>query len=199
MNTPEFPAAGAPPPKKEIQLQGPRPPPLKVSKDSHKIKKPPPHHHHHHRHAPPEQQREPMIIYSVSPRVIHVTPDNFMDLVQRLTGLSTGGDVSPAARVASIEKTSPTERERERVSHNANDNNATWMLEKGVEVGQFPGILLPEPETLPPFPAEVFSPAKEAQTASYWNEFWSASPSSAFLSVAIASPQPSPNLFSLFD
>jgi hypothetical protein len=29
--------------KKEVQLQGPRPPPLKVSKESNKIRKPPPH------------------------------------------------------------------------------------------------------------------------------------------------------------
>lgn len=214
MNPPEFSAGGTPPPaKKEVQLQGPRPPPLKVSKDSFKIKKPPPHPAHHRHHAPPEQnpqqqQREPVIIYSVSPKVIHVTPGDFMDVVQRLTGPTAGdeprrGDVSPAARLASIEKTSPTEREKDRVSHNANNDNVTWMLEEGVEVGQFPGILTPAPGTLPPIPTDVFSPAIEAQTASYWNEFWSsssfmASPSS-FLSVAVASPQPSPNLFSIFD
>ncbi|TKY64518.1 MKS1 protein [Spatholobus suberectus] len=215
MNAPEFPAGGTPPPKKELQLQGPRPPPLKVSKESHKIKKPPPHPaHHHHPHAPPEQnqqpQREPVIIYSVSPKVIHVTPGDFMDVVQRLTGASSGdeqpagrGDVSPAARLASIEKTSPSERERER-AFQSGDDDMMWMLEEGVEVGQFPGILSPEPGTLPPIPAEVFSPAREAQTASsYWNEIWSASSflasPSGFLSVAVASPQPSPNLFSLFD
>ncbi|KAG5148464.1 hypothetical protein JHK82_015345 [Glycine max] len=221
MNPPEIPFGGAPLPKKELQLQGPRPPPLKVSKESHKIKKPPPHpahHHHNYPHAPPDQnlqqQREPVIIYSVSPKVIHVTPGDFMDVVQRLTGASIGedppsgrGDVSPAARLASIEKTSPSERERERVLHNIDDNIA-WMLGEGVEVGQFPGILTPEPGTLPPIPAEVFSPAREAQTAaSYWNDFspsyWSASSflasPSGFLSVTVASPQPSPNLFSLFD
>ncbi|KAK7410872.1 hypothetical protein VNO78_02058 [Psophocarpus tetragonolobus] len=207
-----------PPPKREVQLQGPRPPPLKVSKESHKIKKPPPHPHHHHPHAPPDQnpqqqqqQREPVIIYSVSPKVIHVTPGDFMDVVQRLTGSSAGedplagrGDVSPAARLASIEKTSPSEREREKILH----DDVMWMLEEGVQVGQFPGILSPEPGTLPPIPSEVFSPASEAQTASsYWNDFspsnWSASSflasPSGFLSVALASPQPSPNLFSLFD
>ncbi|CAJ1974687.1 unnamed protein product [Sphenostylis stenocarpa] len=216
MNPTEIPAAGAPLSKKEVQLQGPRPPPLKVSKESRKIKKPPPHPAAHHHHAPPEYnqpQREPVVIYSVSPRVIHVNPANFMDVVQRLTGVTTAedppagrGDVSPAARLASIEKTSPSDKEKERVLHSGNDD-LMWMLEGGVEVGQFPGILSPGPETLPPVTAG-FSPAMEALASSYWNEFspsyWSpassflASPS-GFLPMAVASPQPSPNLFSLFD
>ncbi|XP_027336856.1 protein MKS1-like [Abrus precatorius] len=211
MNSPEFPAGGTPPSKKELQIQGPRPPPLKVSKVSHKIKKPPlppppPIAHHH---APPEQQqREPVIIYSVSPKVIHVTPGDFMDVVQRLTGASSDepsagrGDLSPAARLASIEKTSPSEKERERVFQSG-DDDMMLMLGEGVEMGQFPGILSPEPGTLPPIPPEVFSPVSEAQTVSYLNDFWSASSfmasPSGFLSVAVVSPQPSPNLFSLFD
>ncbi|KAK7316973.1 hypothetical protein RJT34_00822 [Clitoria ternatea] len=220
MNPPEFPAGASPQSKKELQLQGPRPPPLRVSKESHKIKKPPlppPHAaHHHYATAPapatgPEaNQREPVIIYSVSPRVIHVKPDDFMDVVQRLTGATPGedpaagrGDVSPAARLAAIEKTSPSERERERErALQSGEDDIMWMLD-GVEMGQFPGILSPEPGNLPAIPAEVFSPARETQTTSYWNEFWSASSflasPSGFLSVAVLSPQPSPNLFSLFD
>ncbi|KAL2338103.1 hypothetical protein Fmac_012549 [Flemingia macrophylla] len=195
-----------PPQKKEIQLQGPRPPPLKVSKESHKIKKPPPHPAHHHPHAPPpdQPQREPLIIYSVSPRIIHVKPGDFMDVVQRLTGARPAdeaaggrGDVSPAARLASIEKTSPSEREKER-AFQSGDEELMRMVTEGVEVGQFPGILSPEPGTLAPIPATVFSPALDGQTTSYWNELWTASPS-GFLSVAAGSPQASPNLFSLFD
>ena len=98
------------------------------------------------------QPRQPVIIYSVSPRVIHTTAGDFMDLVQRLTGPSPTGDsaaahggdallaegfasfemnlfqrlagtsasgsaahgedVSPVARLASIKRTSPSERER---------------------------------------------------------------------------------------
>ncbi|KAK7350868.1 hypothetical protein VNO77_09892 [Canavalia gladiata] len=207
MNPPEFPAGGTPPSKKEVQLQGPRPPALKVRQESHQIKKPPLPPSAHHR--PQQQQREPVIIYSVSPKVIHVAPGDFMDLVQRLTGVSAGeeppagrGDVSPAARLASIEKTSPSEKEREREKvFQSGDDDMMWMLGEGVEVGQFPGILSPEPGTLPPIPMEVFSPVSEAQTVSYLNEFWSgssflASPSSF---LALVSPQPSPNLFSLFD
>ncbi|KAJ1378272.1 hypothetical protein SESBI_48042 [Sesbania bispinosa] len=214
MNPPEFPTGGPSPPssKKELQLQGPRPPPLKISKTSHKINKPPlppPAGHQRHNQAPPEsnqQQREPVIIFSVSPKVIHVNPGDFMDVVQRLTGPSHGeepsagpGDLSPAARLASIEKTSPSEKE---MGFQSGGDEMTWMLEEGVEVGQFPGILSPEPGKLPPIPSEVFSPASDAQTVPFFNDFWSASSflasPSSFLSVVV-SPQPSPDLFSLFD
>lgn len=83
------------PPRRE--LQGPRPAPLKVRKDSHKIKKPPV--------APPQQQptaapiqhRPPVIIYAVSPKVIHTNPSEFMSLVQRLTGSSSSSSSSAAA------------------------------------------------------------------------------------------------------
>lgn len=112
-------------PKRE--LQGPRPTPLRIHKDSHKIKKPP--------LAPPQQQQQqqqhqqqprlPIIIYTVSPKVIHTTPGDFMNLVQRLTGSSSSsvsssslsssnidpfnpfhgdGTISPAARYATVEK-----------------------------------------------------------------------------------------------
>lgn len=105
------------------ELQGPRPTPLRIHKDSHKIKKPP--------LAPPQQPsqlppRQPIIIYTVSPKIIHTTPSDFMSLVQSLTGSSSsssntitttslsssdpfnannnGDMVSPAARFAAIEK-----------------------------------------------------------------------------------------------
>ncbi|XP_015078954.1 protein MKS1-like [Solanum pennellii] len=118
-------------PKRE--LQGPRPTPLKLRKDSHKIKKPPvvPHQHHQ---LPPHHQpppRPPIIIYTVSPKVIHANPSEFMSLVQRLTGPNSTSSsssstsssissfpfqentnnisaISPAARFASIENTRTT-------------------------------------------------------------------------------------------
>ncbi|KAL9449626.1 hypothetical protein AB3S75_011533 [Citrus x aurantiifolia] len=139
----DFPVSKSP----RRELQGPRPAPLKVRKDSYKIKKPPvappsqqqqqqqqQHHHHHHHQAPAPPQRQPVIIYTVSPKVIHTNPNDFMTLVQRLTGSSSSsttttttttsftssktvassssydplgdstGAISPAARYASIEK-----------------------------------------------------------------------------------------------
>ncbi|XP_031374757.1 uncharacterized protein LOC116189296 [Punica granatum] len=54
------------------ELQGQLPPPLGVCKDSCTIKKP----------------RPPIIIYTTSPKIIHVKPEEFRSLVQRLTGPS---------------------------------------------------------------------------------------------------------------
>lgn len=81
------------------------PPPLKISKDSHLIKKP--------SSASSgsatspssssssingvtgltkPQQRHPVIIYTHSPKIIHTHPSDFMALVQKLTGLSRSDD-----------------------------------------------------------------------------------------------------------
>ncbi|KAE9587225.1 hypothetical protein Lal_00004988 [Lupinus albus] len=95
------------------KLQGSLPTPLRVKKDSNKIKKS--------RSAPAPRlsmpqppQREPIIIYTVSPKVIHTTPGDFMNLVQRLTGSSSSSSSlslssttlvpSPVARYTTIEK-----------------------------------------------------------------------------------------------
>lgn len=56
-------------------------PPLKVSKDSHRIRKPP-------LPLPQVQYRPPVIIHTYSPKVLHTEPDDFMSLVQKLTGSS---------------------------------------------------------------------------------------------------------------
>ncbi|RDX64317.1 VQ motif-containing protein 8, chloroplastic, partial [Mucuna pruriens] len=80
-------------PKKVIN--GPRPSPLMINKDSHMIKK-----------ASTEakldrpQRINPIIIYTHSPKVIHTKAKDFMALVQRLTGRSsssTNDDVSTAS------------------------------------------------------------------------------------------------------
>ncbi|XP_050229310.1 VQ motif-containing protein 8, chloroplastic-like [Mercurialis annua] len=59
------------------QLQGSRPAPLMVNKNySAKIK----------RSLSRKGRRSPVIIYLKSPDIIHVRPEEFMGLVQRLTG-----------------------------------------------------------------------------------------------------------------
>lgn len=90
------------PRSRQLQLQGPRPPRLSVSKDSHKIRKPPvvpqPHgaqqarsrHQQVQAQAQAQQPRSPVIIYDASPKVIHTQPSEFMALVQRLTGPGVG-------------------------------------------------------------------------------------------------------------
>ncbi|XP_062196839.1 protein MKS1-like [Phragmites australis] len=75
------------------ELQGPRPAPLKVRKDSHKIRKPPP---------PPVQARQPVIIYTVSPKVVHADPSEFMSVVQRLTGARAPASASSSSSVPAL-------------------------------------------------------------------------------------------------
>lgn len=65
-------------PVKRNKLQGPRPAALEIGKCSNSskiIKKP-----------AIRQKRSPVVIYLVSPKIIHVRPEDFMGLVQRLTG-----------------------------------------------------------------------------------------------------------------
>lgn len=62
------------------QLQGPRPSPLRVSNASTTIKK------SSLVHNPNRSKVNPVVIYLRSPKIIHVRPEEFMSLVQRLTG-----------------------------------------------------------------------------------------------------------------
>lgn len=232
MDMPDIPFLRSP--KREIQ--GPRPTPLKVRKDSHKIRKPPvappvaaAGTQHHYSHAPP------VIIYTVSPKIIHANPNEFMSLVQRLTGPNSSsasiisspsvpssyssfqfqdnsGAVSPAARLASIEKTrSPEVRKAQVVDY---DVGSIQGIEIGSDIqrtGQFPGILSPNPNALPPIPPNFFSPTSDSNFLSFFpdfspalhsnrsyldNSFLLPSPSTLF------SPQinmPSPNTLHLFN
>ncbi|GFY80193.1 hypothetical protein Acr_01g0000020 [Actinidia rufa] len=146
----------ATPPRR--QLQGPRPPQLRVRKESHAIRKTP-------QAAPPPLPPPPVIIYAVSPKVIHTTVSDFMSLVQRLTGSSSAGDVSPAARLASIERTSPTDRAKDReilISNDDDDDDDVIMggIVQVEGVRQIPGILSPAPATLPPISPGFFAPAQ---------------------------------------
>ncbi|GAB2232098.1 hypothetical protein Drorol1_Dr00011120 [Drosera rotundifolia] len=150
---------------RKVELQGPRPTPLRVSKDSHKITKhkPPLHPKHHHQHHRQEtvdavvDNRQPVIIYAVSPKVIHADPSNFMSIVQRLTGNTTTtttatttnyndeddtGDfsvaasrgeeipISPAARFAAIERAtiSPSSQRGRNHQTSHNDNGLMGLV-----------------------------------------------------------------------
>ncbi|KAF8006913.1 hypothetical protein BT93_K1033 [Corymbia citriodora subsp. variegata] len=63
---------------RRVRLQGPKPAELAVSKESAKIKK----------KVRATSHSAPVIVYLRSPKVIHVRPEEFMDLVQKLTGKS---------------------------------------------------------------------------------------------------------------
>ncbi|KAE8706809.1 putative Ankyrin repeat family protein [Hibiscus syriacus] len=195
----QFPTGGTTP-KRPLQIQGPRPTPLKVGKDSHKIRKPPHPPPHAAAAGPPpaaDQRRQPVIIYAVSPKVIHAEESEFMSIVQRYTGLSSvnfsgDGDVSPAARLAVTEKASPGPREKTLDSEIMGDGG----MEEGL-IRPPTGILSPAPDTLPTVSTGTFfTPASEARMMSPWHD-WSpmvhgsgfmASPSTLLSGPLISSP-----------
>ncbi|XP_010247250.1 PREDICTED: protein MKS1 [Nelumbo nucifera] len=180
------PPTGRPSPRRE--LQGPRPTPLKVSKDSYKIKKPPVPPQPSHPPQPPAQNRPPVIIYAVSPKVIHTDASEFMTLVQRLTGPSpTSSDasdagagasssafdttcaISPAARFAAIEKTNTSPDK----SRRAVDLDMAHGVEMGANVertSSIPGILSPLPSSLPPISPNFFSPPSDPTSLGFLHE-----------------------------
>ncbi|KAI3921808.1 hypothetical protein MKX01_005497 [Papaver californicum] len=235
---------GKPSPKRE--LQGPRPTPLKIRKDSHKIKKPPiapqlqnqrqQQQQQSYQQPGNSQQRPPVIIYTVSPKVIHTDPNDFMKLVQRLTGPSSTSylpspstslpqssssvdfdvaAISPAARYASIERTSPQGAGKFRVTE---DSSIIEGLEMGSTIertmGSNPSILSPIPSSLPPISPNFFSPTIDPNYLSFVHDFspffnstknlfdgssnFLTSPSTNFLSPSMTSPNPPFDLFNQF-
>ncbi|KAL9243689.1 hypothetical protein vseg_017546 [Gypsophila vaccaria] len=138
-------AGGGRPPRKE--LQGPRPTPLKVRKESHKIRKPPvapPQ-----QPQPPQQPRQPVIIYTVSPKVIHANPNEFMTLVQRLTGPDATSASGATSELSSSSSSSMAMTGHHYVSGAVSSFEMTKMP---------PGILSPGPSSLPPISPNLFSP-----------------------------------------
>ncbi|XP_029122567.1 protein MKS1 [Elaeis guineensis] len=176
----------APRPSPRRELQGPRPTPLKVRKDSYKIKKPPPGPSQPAAAALPPQHRNPVIIYTVSPKIIHTKPSDFMTLVQRLTGPDSsagpstdaslpspssygGGALSPAARLATFEKSAQSS-DGDRPRSSGVDVQEHFDVDVGGPFldrpGSFPGILSPMPASLPPISPNFFSPISSFDTNS---------------------------------
>ncbi|KAH7568029.1 hypothetical protein ACOSP7_009621 [Xanthoceras sorbifolium] len=190
MDSSDFPVSKSP----RRELQGPRPAPLKVRKDSYKIKKPPvpPKPSQPLQQQPPAQPRPPVIIYTVSPKVIHTNPSDFMNLVQRLTGSSSSishhdqqqqinydhhyhhtGAISPAARYASIEKTkssSPEKNKQQSQDHNMGFLEGIDMDHNIERSSFFPGILSPGPTSLPIISPSFFSPPSDPNMISFFHD-----------------------------
>ncbi|KAL5221005.1 hypothetical protein ABZP36_025718 [Zizania latifolia] len=168
------------------ELQGPRPALLKVRKDSHKIRRHPP----QQQKQPVQQVRPPRIIYTVSPKVVHANPAEFMSVVQRLTGrsgppcstapqtqpsfpfhlqaawppLDGASQHSPAARLAAIEQAAA-----EKSAGDGADGG------HGASLPPLPGSL----------PASFFSPPAGAM-----GELMN--PAGPFVGATAAAPSPSP-------
>ncbi|GMH22292.1 hypothetical protein Nepgr_024135 [Nepenthes gracilis] len=203
------------PPRKE--LQGPRPAPLKVRKDSYKIKKPPVAPTQPQQQPPQQPPKPPVIIYTVSPKVIHTKPADFMSLVQRLTGSnsasssatassSSWGDrsdaISPAARFASIEKTkvSPEGKKAPNIGVGVDGIGFDEDIQ-GVEMGfpinrtgNFPGILSPVPGSLLPVSPNLFSPYPDRGSSGLYHDLNAVQAHHGITSSFLASP--SANFFS---
>ncbi|RZR83836.1 hypothetical protein BHM03_00010553 [Ensete ventricosum] len=189
-----------PSPSPRRELQGPRPTPLKVSKESYKIKKPPVAPAPSHPAAPPQPLRPPVVIYAISPKIIHVEPGEFMTLVQRLTGpdSSSAADASlpsPAARIATFESSAPSRAGDPARGYDADPAEMEgWpTLDR---TASFPGILSPVPWALPPISPKLFSPSFDPSVFSILQELspvfggtFSGSPSNSFLSTPLV---PSP-------
>ncbi|XP_008779165.1 protein MKS1-like [Phoenix dactylifera] len=213
-----------PRPSPRRELQGPRPTPLKVRKDSYKIKKPPPASSQPGAAAPPPPQpppphnRPPVIIYTVSPKIIHTKPSDFMTLVQRLTGPDSsagpstdaslpspssygGGALSPAARLAAFEKSAPSS-DGDRARSSGLDVEEPFGMDGGGPVvdraGSFPGILSPMPASLPPISPNFFSPITSFDTTSL-SFLQELSPvfagNKSFMDAGASTILPSPNYF----
>lgn len=90
---------------RRVRLQGPKPAELAVSKESAKIEK----------KVRATSPSAPVIVYLRSPKVIHVRPEEFMDLVQRLTGKNNqaakavpSSDVSSSSSLSWLSSPSPS-------------------------------------------------------------------------------------------
>ncbi|KAF5725281.1 VQ motif-containing family protein [Tripterygium wilfordii] len=142
------------PREKDCRARGPRLSNHNVRKGSHKIRKPPVAPPPHQKQSQQQQPRSPIIIYTVSPIVIHTHPSEFMNLVQRLTGSSSSsatcktynlfhddcGAVSPAARYATIEKANKSPEGKKKVSDvGFEERGGDVFMERSSN--SFPGIL----------------------------------------------------------
>ncbi|XVF84771.1 hypothetical protein PTKIN_Ptkin17bG0065400 [Pterospermum kingtungense] len=100
--------------RKDLLINGLRPSPLKISKDSHLIQKP--------GAAPAQPKRQgPVIIYTHSPKIIHTQARDFMALVQKLTGFSRSDEVNE------------TEPSRRRKNNKANDKEGKIDMKLGAK------------------------------------------------------------------
>lgn len=100
------------------EINGPRPSPLKLNKESHLIQKPTSSSSSSSSSATSsllttatvavcKQQRHPVIIYTHSPKIIHTQPRDFMALVQKLTGLAPSDEQAAPVQQQKAEGGSP--------------------------------------------------------------------------------------------
>ncbi|KAJ1436205.1 hypothetical protein SESBI_04231 [Sesbania bispinosa] len=120
-------------PKKVIN--GARPSPLMINKDSHLIRKPSSSVVNAEKK---QQQRGPIIIYTHSPKVIHAEAQDFMALVQRLTGVSSNKEGISTASSTVPPQQEGSENFGSSLSDGSNNNSIKqlqWMQRQGASDG----------------------------------------------------------------
>ncbi|KAL5553158.1 hypothetical protein UlMin_040559 [Ulmus minor] len=135
---------------RKLQINGTRPSPLKINKDSHSIHKP----SSGAGAGNKQQTRQPVIIYTYSPKIIYAQPREFMALVQKLTGRLSDEDGT---------KTKPQNDENdESFSSAVTDENCANNGEIDVKTSFTSSIRSPATANLPnPYFAEIplFTPS----------------------------------------
>lgn len=120
-------------------INGPRPMPLRINKDSHMIHKPPSNPSSHQsatdatsavkNHGQSAARRhQPVIIYTHSPKVIHANASDFMALVQKLTGL-TRAEEGEGDRAAKSEAMKEEDSYSDEKDCSVNNNNNLGYVE----------------------------------------------------------------------
>ncbi|KAE8701642.1 PHD finger family protein [Hibiscus syriacus] len=157
MNSPDFPMSRSP--RKE--LQGPRPSPLKVRKDSYQIRKPPLAPQPVHHQQQPQQIRPPA---RHRHRHRQSNPPIFND--------TSSGAISPAARFATIEKTKPPAEGKKQQIYEENYGFVEGIeMNRAVERTSFlPGILSPGPTSLPRISPNFFSPPSDPNSIGFFHD-----------------------------
>lgn len=123
------------------------------------------------RRTHPQQVRQPVIIYTVSPRVVHAEPSEFMSVVQRLTGAAAPSSSLPVAPPPQETTTIPfpfrphssmqlqqqfpfqLHQHHNQVAEAVDDASGGRHL-----LPPLPSILSPVPGSLPVVPPSYFSP-----------------------------------------
>ncbi|KAE8653773.1 Detected protein of unknown function [Hibiscus syriacus] len=114
------------PPRREVMMNGVRPTPLKISKESNVIQKPSSSADH-----PKQQQQKrqgPIIIYTHSPKIIHTQARDFMTLVQRLTGLSRPDRELDENTAPVVLATRP--RKNDKVNRQEDNETSSWITDE---------------------------------------------------------------------